>query len=89
MSLNSESPRQERYHRSVSGDALDLTIVYEVDEDGWHIASIPEVPGVHTQGRTRYEARKNVLDALALMLSPEPVEAGDEREREQLHLKIA
>ncbi len=89
MALNGEVPGRERYHRSVSGDTLDLTIVYEIDEDGWHIASIPEVPGVHTQGRTRDEARKNVLDALALMLSPEPVEAGDEREREPLHLKIA
>ena len=89
MTLNSKALRLGRYHRSVSGETLDLTIVYEVDEDGWHIASIPEVPGVHTQGRTRGEARKNVLDALALMLSPEPVEAGDEREREPLHLKIA
>jgi len=89
MAFPDRTSRQERYHRSVSGDTLDLTIVYEVDEDGWHIASIPEVPGVHTQGQTRDEARENVLDALALMLSPEPVEAGDEREREPLHLKIA
>jgi len=89
MALKSKALQLGRYHRSVSGETLDLTIVYEVDEDGWHIASIPEVPGVHTQGRTRKEARENVLDALALMLSPEPVEAGDEREREPLHLKIA
>ena len=57
--------------------------------DGWVIASIPEVHGVHSQGRTREEARANVIDALRLMLSPEPGEAGDRREREQLRITIA
>lgn len=69
--------------------ALDLTIVYEDGDEGWIVASIPAVPGVLSQGRDRAEARENVLDALALMLSPEPVEAGDERERELLHLTVS
>jgi predicted RNase H-like HicB family nuclease len=69
---------------------LDLTILYEEDPDSdWIVVSIPAVPGVLSQGHTREEARENVLDALALMLSPEPVEVGDERERELLHLKVA
>jgi predicted RNase H-like HicB family nuclease len=68
---------------------LDLTIIYEGDEDGWIVASIPAVPGALSQGRTREEARENVLDALALMLSLEPVEADDEREREVLCLSVA
>ncbi len=70
-------------------ETLDLTIVYESGEDGWVIASIPEIKGVHSQGRTREEARTNVIDALRLMLSPEPAAASDQREREQLHLTIA
>ena len=45
---------------------LHLTIVYESDPDSdWIVASIPEVPGAHSQGRTREEAREMVLDALA------------------------
>jgi predicted RNase H-like HicB family nuclease len=68
---------------------LDLTIVYEPGEDGLIIASIPEVAGVFSQGRTREEARENVLDALKLMLSPEPRADDDRREREPLHLTIA
>jgi predicted RNase H-like HicB family nuclease len=68
---------------------FDLTILYEQGEDGWTVASIPAVPGVLSQGRTRAEARDNVLDALALMLSPEPIEPGDERQRELLHLITA
>ena len=70
-------------------ESLDLTIIYEDGEDGWVVASIPEVKGVHSQGRTRDEARTNVIDALRLMLSPEPVDGKDSREREQLHLTIA
>ncbi len=53
-------------------DSLQLTIVFEHGDDGWVIASIPEVPGAMSQGRTRDEARANVIDALQLMLSPEP-----------------
>jgi predicted RNase H-like HicB family nuclease len=45
-------------------ESLRLTIVYEQGEDGWVVASIPEVPGAHSQGKTRAEARANVIDAL-------------------------
>ena len=44
-------------------ESLRLTIVFEQDE-GWFIASVPEVPGAHSQGRTREEARQNVIEAL-------------------------
>ncbi len=50
-------------------DTLHLTIIYEQDPDSdWIVVSIPEVPGVHSQGKTREEAREMVLDALAGML---------------------
>ncbi len=44
--------------------ADELTIIYERGQDGWWIATIPEVPGAFSQGATRDEARANVLDAL-------------------------
>jgi len=74
---------------SVMTEELALTIVFEPGEDDWLIATIPEVSGVFGQGRTREEARTNVIDALRLMLSPEPTNDDDHREREQLHLTIA
>jgi len=49
---------------------LELTIVFEDGEDGFVIASIPDIPGTHSQGRTREEAKANVLDALEVMLTP-------------------
>jgi len=48
-----------------------MTIRYENGDDGWIIASVPEVPGTHSQGQTREEARANVIDALATMLTPD------------------
>jgi hypothetical protein len=39
-----------------------------VDDDGWVIASIPAVPGTHSQGRTHDEAHANVIDALCGVL---------------------
>ena len=41
-----------------------VTIVYEQGDDGWIVASIPEVLGAHSQGQTREEARTNVIEAL-------------------------
>ncbi len=49
-------------------ESLHLTIVYERDGGDLITASVPEVPGAHSQGRTREEARENVLDALRGLL---------------------
>jgi len=70
-------------------ESLELTIVYEQGDDDWVIASIPEVPGAMSQGRTREEARANVIDALQLMLSPEPgTDEPKSADREPLTLTI-
>ncbi len=62
-------------------ETLQLTIVYEDAGDGWIVASIPEVPGTHSQGHTRHEARENVIDALQTMLTPdEELDAPGDRE---------
>ena len=53
-------------------DTLRLTVIYEDAGDGWILARVPQVPGALSQGRTRDEARTNVIDALRLMLTPEP-----------------
>ena len=53
---------------------LRLTITYdEPDADGWIVVRVHGVPGAMSQGRTRDEARKNIIDALQLMLAPEEV----------------
>jgi predicted RNase H-like HicB family nuclease len=61
----------------VVAEKLALTISYEEpDEEGWIVARVMEVPGTLSQGRTREEARENVIDALRLMLSPDDSDGG-------------
>ena len=69
-------------------DALRFTIHYSDGGDGWIMAQVDEVPGAISQGRTRSEARDNVIDALRLMLKPEPDEPLD-LDREPLDLPLA
>jgi predicted RNase H-like HicB family nuclease len=42
---------------------LVLTPLY-VESDGWLVASIRELPRIHTQGRTRAEARDMLIDCV-------------------------
>lgn len=46
-----------------------LTIIYEKGEDGFWIATIPEVPGAFSQGKTKKEARENALDAMVELMA--------------------
>lgn len=46
----------------------DYTVVYQVIEDGWIMATVPELPGAVTQGKTRREARAMIKEAVALLL---------------------
>ncbi len=45
-----------------------FTAIYERTEDGWWVASVPEIPGAHSQGRTIEEAREMIKDAVRLLL---------------------
>jgi predicted RNase H-like HicB family nuclease len=36
--------------------------------DRWYVAYVEEIPGVNTQGRTLAEARRNLREALRLIL---------------------
>ena len=45
----------------------EFTAVFERDGD-WYVAYCPEIPGANGQGKTKEEARKNLADAIALIL---------------------
>jgi predicted RNase H-like HicB family nuclease len=66
---------------------FELAVAYEQAEAGWLTATIPALPGVITAGRTKDEARDNVLDALRTMLAP-PVEEIEGHEVEVLRVSL-
>jgi len=55
-----------------------FNIVVERDEDGYYVASVPELPGCHTQAKTLDELRKRIEEAIKLYLEVEK-EAADIR----------
>jgi predicted RNase H-like HicB family nuclease len=64
-------------------NALHLTIRYEDAGDGWLTAQVAEVPGAISEGKTREEARANVIDALDVLLTPDEELAGGAPRRGQ------
>jgi predicted RNase H-like HicB family nuclease len=69
--------------------SVDFTIAFDSpDEDGWIVAKVLEVPGAVSQGRTRGEARENVLDALQTILTPDEELTGAVGESDREHLRF-
>ena len=59
----------------------DFNVVIERDEDGYYVASVPTLPGCHTQARSLDELMDRIREAIALYLdveavSPERLEFG-------------
>lgn len=47
---------------------MEFTAGLEAGEDGWIIATCPQLPGCHTQGKTEAEALANLREAIAAYL---------------------
>jgi predicted RNase H-like HicB family nuclease len=73
----------------VVATSIDFTIAFdEPDEDGWIVARVLEIPGALSQGRTREQARENVLDALQTVLTPDAELAGQGSSEDLEHLRF-
>jgi predicted RNase H-like HicB family nuclease len=46
-----------------------LGVVFSQGEDGYIIAECPQLPGCMSQGKTRDEARKNIVDAMEAVIT--------------------
>ena len=44
------------------------SVVYEADPEGGFVASVPALPGCHTQGETLEETETNVREAIEVYL---------------------
>ena len=50
---------------------MKFAVVVEKDEDGCFVASVPELPGCHTQARTLDELTKRIVEAIEAYLEAE------------------
>lgn len=46
----------------------EFSVVIERDADGYYVASVPELPGCHTQARSLDELMERVQEAIAVCL---------------------
>jgi len=56
---------------------LKYSVVIERDEDGLYIASIPELPGCHTQARSIDEVMSRIKEAAELYLEATGLEPSE------------
>jgi len=47
---------------------LQFKVLIEQDEDGIYVASVPELPGSYTQGKTLEEVRDRIKEVIELVL---------------------
>jgi len=57
------------------GVLLRFAVVVERDEDGYYIASVPELPGCHTQAKTLDELASRIKEAAELYVEAEGIKA--------------
>ena len=49
----------------------EFSVIVERDEDGYYVASVPELPGCHTQARSLDKLMRRVREAIELCLEVE------------------
>ena len=48
---------------------LKFAVLVEKDESGYYVASVPELPGCHTQAKTLDELAKRIEEAIEVYLT--------------------
>ena len=54
----------ERLGEKAPGRPVKYTVAFTRSEDGYIVASVPALPGCHSQGRSLEEARRNIREAM-------------------------
>jgi predicted RNase H-like HicB family nuclease len=49
----------------------EFNVLVERDQDGYYVASVPELPGCHTQARSLDKLMQRIREAIALCLDVE------------------
>jgi predicted RNase H-like HicB family nuclease len=49
----------------------EFSVIIERDSDGWYVASVPELPGCHTQAKSLDRLMERIREAIELCLEVE------------------
>ena len=50
---------------------MDFNVIIEKDEEGWYVASVPEIQGCHTQAKTIPLLLERIKEAIEVCLEAE------------------
>src|SRR5580700_3465754 len=76
-------PRVYRDKIEFQRKAMERQFTAIIEKRGkWHVASVEEIPGVNTQGRTLAEVRRNLKEAIQLVVEATRELGARERSRE-------
>jgi len=53
---------------------LNFTVLIEQDEDGIYVATVPDIPGCYTQGKTITQVLDRIKEAIDVCLEAEKIE---------------
>lgn len=67
---------------------LEFKVIIEQDENGWYVASVPELPGCYTQGKTLEQVRKRIKEVIELVLESDQEVKRDKLSSPQTHSKF-
>ena len=67
---------------------MKIKVVIEKGQDGYIVASVPSLPGCHSQGKTEKEAVRNIKEAVLLYLEPNPKDVRSTSSHKVLNLAI-
>jgi predicted RNase H-like HicB family nuclease len=67
---------------------MELKVILEPGENGMVVAHCPSLRSCWSQGRTRAEALRNIREAIALYLEPDPEELKEDADHEVVELAL-
>jgi len=59
---------------------MKLSVIVERDADGWYVATVPELPGCHTQAKTLDDLMTRIRESVDLYYEVEGFETDYQRE---------
>jgi predicted RNase H-like HicB family nuclease len=62
---------QEKIHSNERVFLMRFDVVVRLDEDGYYVATVPELPGCHSQAKSLDELMSRIKEAILLCLEEE------------------
>ena len=66
--LKKKLPLIRNYIKQLKRMAKKFTVIIEQGEDGWYVATVPDIPGCYTQGKTIAQVLDRIKEAIEVCL---------------------